>query len=281
MSKIRIMTHNLWKKDKNTPAWEAKGYDCSAEVRSKGFIRLYGELMPDLIGCQEASPLMAELILSGCRANGQKYAILEGGDTPIFYSSEKLDLVDSFFSLYPEEIPGLEGTFNNNKTKSMNLAVFRIKENNQFLIFATTHLWWKNSDPTAKNYQPYSDEARAYQLGLLIEKINDYEGKYNCPCVIVGDLNAGYDSKCVQSALKCGFSHAHDIATSSDDRVGLHYCFADGFKNEYYDYPFEKAIDHILIGRKSDMEVLRFQRYSPEYYFPLSDHSPAFVDVEI
>ena len=27
--------------------------------------------------------------------------------------------------------------------------------------------------------------------------------------------------------------------------------------------------------------VRRFERFSPEYYLPLSDHSPAFIDIEI
>ena len=60
MSKIRLMTHNLWRKDNNSPGWEEKGYDCSAQARSKGFVKLYGELAPDVIGCQEVSPRMAE-----------------------------------------------------------------------------------------------------------------------------------------------------------------------------------------------------------------------------
>ena len=282
MSKIRLMTHNLWRKDNNSPGWEEKGYDCSAEARSRGFVKLYGELAPDVIGCQEASPLMAELLMCGCLENGQKYALLWGKDTPILYSVEKFELIDSEFFLYPETIPGYEGCFNNNNTKSASIAVFRIKESGKKFIFATTHLWWKKSDPAAKNYQPYSDEARAYQLNLLIKAVKHYEAKYNCPSVIVGDFNDGYDSKCLQEAFEKGYSHAHDLATDyADESVGLHYCFSDGFETEYYDHPFEKAIDHILVGGTGEMTVRRFQRYSPDYYFPLSDHSPAFIDAEL
>lgn len=49
MERIRMMSHNLWKCDNNKPAWEEKGYDCSAETRSKGFVKLYGEVAPDVI----------------------------------------------------------------------------------------------------------------------------------------------------------------------------------------------------------------------------------------
>ena len=48
--KLRMMSHNLWKNDVNRPEWEAKGEDCSAEVRSKGFIKVYKELTPHIIG---------------------------------------------------------------------------------------------------------------------------------------------------------------------------------------------------------------------------------------
>ena len=30
-----------------------------------------------------------------------------------------------------------------------------------------------------------------------------------------------------------------------------------------------------------DGAVKCFERYSPDYYYPLSDHSPAFIDIEL
>ena len=279
--KIRLMTHNLWKNDTNRPEWEAKNQDCSAQVRAKGFFKVYEELMPDIIGNQEMSPLMADELIRGTMNKGIKYALLWGKDTPILYRPDKFELIDSDFALYPETLPGHDGCFNNYNTKSYNIAVFRTKENQQLFIFTSTHLWWKSSDPSKKNYQPHSDKARVYQINLLIEKINLYQAKYSCPAVIVGDMNAGYTSDCIKSALQKGYSHAHDIATDyADESAGLHYCFGDGYENYYYDYPFEKAIDHILVSNNS-FTVRRFERYSPEYYLSLSDHSPAFIDIEI
>lgn len=46
MAKLRLMTHNQWKCDKNQPAWEEQGYDCSAAVRAQGFVRVYRETTP-------------------------------------------------------------------------------------------------------------------------------------------------------------------------------------------------------------------------------------------
>ena len=62
MSTIRLMTHNIWNRDKNSPAWDEKGFDCSAEARISGLLRVWQETEPDVIGCQEASALMADLV---------------------------------------------------------------------------------------------------------------------------------------------------------------------------------------------------------------------------
>lgn len=276
MASIRIMTHNQWKNDSNRPEWEEKGFDCSARVRTKGFARVYSETLPDIVCAQEVSPRMAEELMEQLCARGLNYAILWGRDTPVFYRPDKFELVDSEHRIYPEALPGHEGVFNNDKTKSYCIGVLRAKENGRLFIVASTHLWWKSSKD-----QPYSDVARAYQLGLLIERVDALQKKYNCPALVMGDLNAGYGSQALERAFESGFSHAHDIATEyADESAGLHYCFPSGFYDYYYDYPFERAIDHILL-RGEGATVRRFERFSPEYYLPLSDHSPAFIDIEI
>ena len=277
MATLRIMTHNQWKADKNLPDWSEKGYDCSSYVRTRGFARVYSDLLPDIIGAQEVSGTMSEDLLEHCASLGLNYALLWGRDTPILYRPDKFELIDSEFSLYPDEFPGHEGIFNNGKTKSYCIGVFRVKENGALLIFASTHLWWRSS-----NDQPYSNEARAYQLGLLIDRIDALQKKYGCPAIIVGDLNAGYNSEALTTAFDRGFEHTHNIATDhADDSAGLHYCFPAGFYDYYYDWEFERAIDHILVRGTDALSVRRFERYSPEYYLPLSDHSPAYIDLEI
>lgn len=277
MAKLRLMTHNQWKCDKNLPAWEEKGFDCSASVRVRGFIHVYKDTMPDIIGCQEVSFVMADKLIRYAAQEGLRYALLWGRDTPIVYRQDKFELVDSDFSLFPDEFPGHEGIFNNHQTKSWTLGVFRIKENGKLLIYASTHLWYKN-----EKEQPHSDEARKYQLNIVMEKVAQYREKYHCPAIIVGDLNANYNSPAVQHALSSGYVHAHDVAVEyADEAMGYHYCFGDGFKTEYRTDPFTSAIDHILVIGSDEGFVRRFERFSPDYYFPLSDHSPAFADVEI
>ena len=281
MSKIRLMSHNQWKCDDNLAEWENRGMDCSAETRMRGFVKAYSEIQPDIVGGQEISALMADKLVRYLAQDGQRYALLWGKDTPIIYRQDKFELLDSDFFLYPEAVPGLFGSFNNEETKSWCLAVFREKESGKVFIFMTTHLWWKSSNPERPNYQPGSAEARVYQIGLAIDCLERYAKKYQCPQVLVGDLNGGYESAAVQTALSRGFLHAHDVAVEyADETKGHHKCGPKGV-GPYTDEPFVTGIDHILVKDAGTEFVRRFERYSPEYYLPLSDHSPVFVDVEL
>lgn len=275
---LRIMTHNLWNKDENSFEWQEKGLDCSAKARLPAILRVYKETMPDLIGGQEVSSLMETLL-----KQNTDYDFIEGNYTPIFYKREKLELIESQFILYPETIKGYEGTFNDSKSKAFNVAVFKEIENKKIFIFANTHLWWKTSDESKKgthSYQKYSDEARVYQINMLLEKVDFLMKKYGCPAIVVGDLNTDYNSAVLKQLFKNGYKHTHDIATKTvDETMGLHYCYPDGYENFYYDKPFECAIDHILL--KGEGEVENFNRYSPKYYLPISDHSPAYIDIKL
>lgn len=281
MGKLRVMSHNLWKCDHNLPAWEAVGMDCSAAVRAKGMVRVYADTRPDIIGCQELSFVMADEIIRGLADHGQRYSLLWGRDTPIIYRPDRLELLDSDFLLYPDEVPGWEGVFNNSATKSWSVAVFRDKTDGKNLIFMTTHLWWMSSNPESGHYQAGSDEARVYQLNMAMDRLEEYEEKYNCPVILVGDLNAAYDEPVIQEALSRGYTHAHNVAVEyTDETQGYHSCGVNGYQ-DYLTGPFEAAIDHILVKNVPESFIRRFERYSPEYYLPLSDHSPVFVDVEL
>lgn len=49
------MTPNQWNNTNNKPYWEERGFDCSSKVRMKGHYRVFIELMPDVVGGQEAN----------------------------------------------------------------------------------------------------------------------------------------------------------------------------------------------------------------------------------
>ena len=273
------MSQNQWNCTPNSQWWEERGLDCSAECRMKGHVRVLSDLLPDVLGGQEVNMEMQKHLLWGLLESKLPYTQIYGNYTPIIYRADKLELLDTEYILYPEYGYDYEGKFNDSRSKSCNLGVFRVKEDGMVFVFATTHLWWMSSNPESKSYQLGSDEAREYQLNMAINRLEELKAQYDCPVILVGDLNANYNSTAVQSALKRGYSHAHDIATDFiDEDWGYHYCFGDGYK-PYIEKSFEYGIDHILVKYAPENFVSRFERYTPDYYLPLSDHSPVFIDV--
>lgn len=279
MNQLRVMSNNLWYCDQNRPAWAAKGLNCSAAVRAQGFAKVYAQLQPDVISLQECSALMADKLMQQFRQLGLRYVLIWGHDTPILYRADVFDLVDSAYYLYPESFPGHEGSFNNGDTKSYLAAVLRCKADGQLLIVATTHLWWKSSDPTSPRYQPHSAQARAWQLGLLMDELDGLQARYSCPAIMLGDFNAGLASLTVQSAFARGWQHAHDTATEyADEGNGHHPCDDSGYQ-PYAPRPFEFSLDQILFRHAPEGFVRRFDRYAGEEYMALSDHLPVWADV--
>lgn len=282
MEKLRIMSNNVWCCDSNLPQWLDKGYDCSAEHRAVGFVRTYSETKPDIIGLQECTARLSDNLMQLLSQEGFEYALIWGRDTPILYRKDKFDLIDSAFHIYSEGVPGFEGSFNNAKTKSYCIGVFKNKKSGEIFVFGTTHLWWKSSETTAspENYQKYSDEARTYQINLFIDHVEKLKEIYACPSIIVGDFNTTYNSEAIQSALLRGYKHAYDIATEyRDETKGFHYCYADGFDMFEEKKTFLESIDHILVSGNIQNRLKRFERYYPPYYMPLSDHFPVWVDI--
>ena len=279
---LRIMSNNQWLCDKNLPEWDAKGEDCSAEHREKGFAEIYTKLLPDAIGFQEVSPYMMDRLMRELQAKGARYASLWGRDTPILYRPDTLELIDSEFGIYPADCPGYEGCFNNNDSKSWNIAVFREKATEKVFLLATTHLWWMIDDREPLSYESYqkgSTAARIYQMGIVTDRIRIYQEKYHCPAVLVGDMNCPYDSKPIELAFSRGYVHANDVARDyAYPYHGYHWCGRNGYV-PYVPEPFKKAIDHILIN--GQMQVLRMDRYIDDSYLALSDHFPAYIDAVI
>ena len=281
---MRIMSNNQWKWDQNLPNWEARGEDCSAEAREKGFAKIYKEIQPDIIGLQEVSPTMLEELMCDLQELGMNYTALWGKDTPILYKSALFTVEDQSFALYPEQCPGYSGCFNNVRTKSWNMAIIREKNSGKAFLMTTTHLWWMSDDPNNVHYQKGSEAARCYQMKLVTEKMETLQSQYNCPAVLVGDMNCPYHSEPIELAFQRGFVHANDTATEyAYPYNGYHWCGPDGYV-PYEPKPFEEAIDHILVradSRKNMPVVRRFDRYVGKDYLPLSDHFPAWIDMDL
>ena len=119
-------------------------------------------------------------------------------------------------------------------------------------------------------------EAHADTLGGMVSRI---KGDGRLVVTPLGGMRAeNAEAENVRVHTRCGKVIAVEY---KDETRGYHWCAPGGFKTEYDTAPFETAIDHILVRGEEEGFVRRFERFSPDYYLPLSDHSPAFVDVEI
>lgn len=282
-----IMSNNQWNCNENAKAWIERGEDCSAQARMGKIVKAYlQDNLPDVICLQETSLLMASLMMDELKSQLQEkgiaatYTLVTGNDTPIVYRSDVLKLRESGFFLYPKNVPGFEGEFNNGDSKSYCWCVFEERATGKVFATLSTHLWWMLDDPDGPYYYPHSDEARAWQLQQATNRMNEVMAKYNCPVFAMGDFNAELPSKCVQTAYKDGWVDVHDICTGECDQSwGYHRCNWTEWKPFVWK-PFEKAIDHILVKSPVPFEVKRFVRIMPAWFDPLSDHYPLYVDVE-
>ncbi|MBR5501734.1 MAG: endonuclease/exonuclease/phosphatase family protein [Oscillospiraceae bacterium] len=279
MEQLRILSHNLWKNDRNRPAWQQQGLDCSAGARIPRFAQLYAELIPDIMALQEVSQQMAALLMQQFSAMQLPYALIEGGDTPILYRTDRFSLLHSEFARYPETVPALEGSFNNYGTKSYCIAALRHTESGAPLLAASTHLWWKSSDPQSPKYQPHSDAARLWQLQQLCGRLDALRQQFGGAAFLAGDLNAVLRSPALQSALAQGWQHARLLAAECDaDSSGLHRCGAEGFDSAAPQSSFAQSIDHILCKGVGAGCLQRYFRHLPQEAFSLTDHAAVCVD---
>ena len=283
-----LMSNNQWKCDYNNDTWRAMGQDCSAEVRVKGLVRAYKAILPDVMGLQEVSTSMATLMMAEMEeialpdGGAAKYEYISGGDTPIAYRRDRLKLLESGFFRYDEAVPGLEGSFNNGETKSYCFGVFEDRQTGKRFALMSTHLWWMSSHPEdGARYRAGSNKARAYQIRLAGSRMDEIMAKYACPGVIMGDLNASVHSLCLEAAFEMGWREAHDLAPQSDrdETRGHHPCGPNGYERNDPG-SFEQAIDHILVKNAPDARVKSFRRLTDEWFDPVSDHYPLYIDVE-
>lgn len=293
MSKLRLMTQNQWNYTHNNEAWAALGLDCSAETRMKGHIQVLKDLMPDIIGGQEVNIHMQMFLKFYCLEESLPYTIVWGNMTPLIYRADKLELLDTEYILYPATVEGYEGEFNDVNSKSLNIGVFRVKEDGKVFIFATTHLWWmfdpKADDnpfflcPVSDMTQEGSSEVRRLQVMQAVKLLDKYQEKYDgCPIIFVGDMNASYHSPAIRYALnEGGYTHAYHLATDYRfEECGYNACGRNA-PGVWQHAPFESAIDHILVKDVPDGAISRFDRHCPDYYLTISDHAPTYIDISL
>lgn len=273
---LRILSSNAWRCDDNKPWWAERGLDCSATTRTPILIRAYREIAPDVIGFQEVSRKMQALLAPALGPLG--FEFVSGGDTPVAFRADKLKLLESGFFLFPENVPGLDGSFNNSETKSFTWCVFETRDARKIrFALLNMHLWWMGEES-----KPGSDAAREWQFRQAAAALDAVRARHRCPAIATGDFNAVPGSPCLCAAAAFGWRDAHDLASDPDETKGTHPCSPDGFAPRPTPGTFAESIDHILVKSPATaLRVLSHRRLRQPWFDPASDHYPLYCDLSL
>ncbi|MDD7531972.1 MAG: endonuclease/exonuclease/phosphatase family protein [Candidatus Cryptobacteroides sp.] len=277
-SDLRILVDNIWDYSKDTipPAWQRLGVDCRDAVRAPQYAQMVRAYMPDVLALQEYSSHMDAEFLPRIAEWGYVHTTT-GSDgnwnnTPIFYNSGKVEVVDCEFVLYTPK------KWSNHGSKSFTSAVFRRKEDGKLFALINTHLWWKS-----EKAQPGSIQARAAQIRLILAQAQCIKAKYNCPVFVTGDMNSEEDTLPIRQFFEEGFVPCYRAATVyANMENGHHICSpGDGFSRVSRRKGADRktgAIDHCFIWNAGDTEVKVFDCITSYFTVPLTDHYPYFID---
>lgn len=279
---LRILDDNVWdySSDKIPDSWKGLPADPRDPERSKGFARLIGDYMPDVMTFQEYSNHMHSYLMPKIEGWGYVYAnpdeSLPKNDTRIFYNRNTMELVDAQYEVFRPKM------WSNHDSKSFSSAVFIHKATGRYVGVISTHLWWKS-----ESVQKGSDFARAGQAALVAAQAMQIQAKYDCPVFIAGDMNARENTLAVKMYFEAGFKPCYKIATEfADDHNGHHNCFPNSGYSRDNDtaHPTREsgAIDHCLLKDPNGIvQIRRFDCVMDDYTLPLTDHYPNVIDAVV
>ena len=191
--------------------------------------------------------------------------------TPVFFKTEKFNLVDSGYKLYS----GL----NDVNSKSVTWAVVEDKENEKKFVVMSTHFWWK-ADGEEDALQRVEN---ARELKSLCDELIS---KYNLPIIIGGDFNNGENSiqgdLAYHFMLENGFKDVRRIAPKTTDSYTARskYKLSDGEKAYIEAGEADITIDYIFTYSEGITPV-SFDVDSSEKARLASDHFPLLALFEV
>ena len=277
-SNLRILDDNIWdySSEEIPSAWQKIGIDPRDDARAPDFAQLVRAYMPDVLTLQEYSEHMHDRFYRQIEKYGYKIADEKQkpwNNTPIFYNSEKIELVKVNYVLYTPE------QWSNKGSKSFTSAVLKQKSTGKLFAVITTHLWWKGEDQ-----QPGSTQARAAQVRLIMAEAEVLKAKYDCPIFVTGDMNCEERSIPIQQFILAGYQPCYKVATIyGNNDNGHHICSPnEGFSRKSNRKGVDReigAIDHCFIwNAKKNVEVKVFDCIQSNFTVKLTDHYPNLID---
>ena len=268
---LRVMYHNIL-------GYQMSDYPVGS--RSKLDLQVYRELMPDILGLQEASKAWRESskeLLNGLADMGYTEVCFssEGGTgNPIFYRKNVLELKASG---YKRARSGDKGT---------TWCVFEAKETGKLFAVTNSHF---AANSNANNDPVLGNEYRVQDANTLISVVNDILKEYGTiPVINGGDYNTTQSSDAYKALIDGGFQSVRGLAdhVSSYSAYFGHPIYNPG-KDDYdlgvYNYrAVSSAIDHIMLaGAISEMQANRYVILKDRVSCTLSDHLPHYADIDL
>lgn len=198
--------------------------------RSEGVLYNLRNVMPDVFGLQEADYAWMQRIIAGMSeysyvGRGREKKETNGEYSPVFYKTDKYDLVDSgtfWFSNTPDKASIAWGTA---FKRICTWAVLSDKETG--FTFGVFNSHWDHISHISRNNS----------ANLLLKKIEEYAP--DMPVIITGDFNCKTNTVAYQTLVENGFSDSMYVAPETMD-IGTYHGYT---KNSTEG---ELPIDHIM-----------------------------------
>ena len=260
---LRLVTANIWGDYFGNPVSE----------REDAFLDAFLKYQADVIGMQECTTGWHESkLFSGLQENNyamlNKFKGVSLNYVPIFYRSDRFELVDSGFQYYMK-VP-------NDRSKAFTWAVLKSIENGQVFGVINTHFWWKSGAE--------HDAIRMINAEQLVQRMLAIHDEYNCPVFAFGDLNCTTYAAPFQYFNENNIVRLRDIAKTFSKKSSHHGDPVRGEDGLYHGKvsknPEVKAIDHIIgLQGDFDYEVTTYQLILDQPVLDASDHSPVYADI--
>ena len=299
---IRIMFNNIWGSNEGSPS-----------QRTEQLAEIYGEYLPDVLGLQEYAPNMRSTMQERLYALGyveiptdRNFVPHGSGETatrdPIFYRPDVVDLVDHGYeclALLPE-IDALTGTgmadaiknAKNDKSKSVNWAIFKVKATGELFMVGSVHLWWQGS--TA------DDQIRVVQMKHMKETLSAEAAEFlqnagiegTMPIFIGGDYNSNSNRPSLASmAQGTAFTNLNNLLPIDKQlNFDTHHAYPTYNKDTGFweggsgpSGSYSTAIDHIFTNTAASLAgTFKLEAHAivaDDYAYLSSDHNAIWADI--
>ena len=222
----------------------------------------------DIIGMQEVTEKM---YIDLTKEIGEKYNIIGLGRSRRCFNERNNLLVKKEYKLTNEDTFWLSKTPSKKGSsvwyslfpRICTTAVIEIEKGKKIRVY-NTHL------------DCLLPSAREYGLKRIGEYIGRCYEKDNLPCILMGDFNAGPDSKVITKFSKGLYTSKKFIAVQDTNKEIYNYTTMSHFKGK----TTGMHIDYIFVSEEFDIKDVQIIRYHENNKYP-SDHYPIVAEISL